>query len=132
LAYILVIDDEKVIAMVIKEILESKGYKVVTASDGGTGIEYLFKHPKPDLVLTDLRMPGIDGCTVINTMNSDPDLRKIPKVIISGSIPELSDLPPENSYDALLVKPFDLDELIRTIQALTSADTGVSLSTASV
>ncbi len=119
MARVLVIDDETIVAKVMGEILRGEGYEVVTVSDGRTGLEYLSKYPKPDIVLTDLRMPDIDGRTVINMMNSNPELREIPKVVITGSIPDLSDFPSGDSYDAMLKKPFNINELIAIVKDLT-------------
>lgn len=118
MARILVIDDECTIAMVLKLILEHEGYEAVTVHDGGAALVYLEKNPPPDLVITDLKLPVVDGRTVVEHMYSNPNLREIPVIIISGSIPSQENLPRQESFSAFLEKPFDLDELVGTVKSL--------------
>lgn len=76
--------------------------------------------PKPDLVLLDLNLPGKDGHDVLNEMRSEPELRRIPVVVLTSSADEKDIL---NSYDlganAFVTKPVGLDgwlEVVRTIE----------------
>jgi putative two-component system response regulator len=79
---ILVIDDESIIRQVFSFYLKDRGYKVFTASDGKKGIE-LFSKIKPDLVMTDLRMPEADGLQVLARIRETS--AETPVVIISGA-----------------------------------------------
>ena len=78
---ILIIDDDKWIRMMLKEILLKEGYKVVEAEDGEIGLE-LVRNEHPDLVITDFQMPGIDGLGVLS------EIRKLkinlPVIILTG------------------------------------------------
>jgi len=58
-------------------------------------------------------MPGMSGRALIETMRSQPRLRDIPVVIISGSIPDQNDFPSKDCYKTFIAKPFDLDEVIK-------------------
>ncbi|MFO1420364.1 MAG: SpoIIE family protein phosphatase [Candidatus Competibacteraceae bacterium] len=80
-ARILTIDDEQLVREIITAYLEDSGFEVLQAGDGGTGIE-LIRTEQPDLVLCDLRMPGIDGLQVLATVSREfPDL---PILVVSG------------------------------------------------
>ena len=61
---ILLVDDEDGIRKVLKITLESAGYTILTAPDGETGLD-IFVREAPDLVITDIKMPGIDGIEVL-------------------------------------------------------------------
>jgi serine phosphatase RsbU (regulator of sigma subunit) len=80
-ARILTIDDEQLVREIITAYLEDSGFEVLQAGDGGTGID-LIRAEQPDLVLCDLRMPGIDGLQVLATVTREfPDL---PILVVSG------------------------------------------------
>ena len=78
---ILVIDDEESIRILLRISLAHKGFEVLTAEDGGKGIE-VFKQERPPIVITDIKMPGIDGLEVLKEVKEvDPDTRVI---VITG------------------------------------------------
>lgn len=78
---ILMIDDEQLVLEVLTAFLEDSGFEVLQAVDGETGIE-LIRQEQPDLVLCDLRMPGMDGLNVLATVTHDyPEL---PILVVSG------------------------------------------------
>jgi threonine synthase len=81
---IVVIEDNNDAARLISRILEARGnYNVQVANNGETGLA-LIRRLKPDLVITDLMMPGVDGFTVIDTLKTDPKLSRIPVVVITA------------------------------------------------
>lgn len=121
MARVLVIEDEATIAMVLEIALSEEGHEVTTALDGLSGLKQMKQLPVPDIVLLDLYMPGMSGQAVANAMHSDPALRDIPVVIISGSIPSPDNFPTRDSYQALITKPFDLREVISTVANLSQA-----------
>jgi chemotaxis family two-component system response regulator Rcp1 len=75
--------------------------------------------PRPDLVLLDLNLPKVDGRQVLAEMKSDPDLRRIPVVVLTTSKAEEDVL---RSYDlhanSYITKPVDLDQFIKVVQAI--------------
>ncbi|HPN73465.1 MAG TPA: response regulator [Candidatus Omnitrophota bacterium] len=83
---ILVIDDEEDFRQLMKMWLESKGYSVVTAPDGATGIQ-MVKSEKPGIVFVDLRMPGMDGSETISGIRSFD--KRVPIIIISSYVSDL-------------------------------------------
>ena len=109
--YILVVDDEPSFCTVLSEILRSFGYFVRQAHDAHHAIE-LLKKSKPDLILTDVMMPGMDGLTFIRQIRSDPTRASIPTIVISAKA-QAEDIraSKEAGADACLVKPFSAREL---------------------
>lgn len=82
-ARLLVVDDADSNREVMTRILEREGHAVVTAVDGADGLEKLRSEPF-DMVLLDVMMPGIDGIEVIQAMNADDRLKRIPVVMLSA------------------------------------------------
>ena len=82
MAKILVIDDEQGIRDLLDTILSRKGYDVVLAESGRKGLE-LFRRERPDVIVLDLKMPGMDGLTVLQQVRSlNP---KQPVIILTGA-----------------------------------------------
>ncbi|MBN1821350.1 MAG: sigma-54-dependent Fis family transcriptional regulator [Prolixibacteraceae bacterium] len=111
---ILVIDDERSIRNTLKEILEYEKYEVDLAEDGQSGIE-LFRNHEIDIVLCDIKMPGMDGIEVMEKLTAlNPD---IPVVMISGhgNIDTAVDSIKKGAYD-FIEKPLDLNRLLITIR----------------
>ncbi|MCP4714115.1 MAG: hybrid sensor histidine kinase/response regulator [Deltaproteobacteria bacterium] len=79
---LLTIDDEDIIRIAIATFFEDCGYDVMEASEGGTGLE-LFRKEKPDIILTDLNMPGVDGFEVVKTVKEESHLT--PTIVLSGA-----------------------------------------------
>jgi two-component system phosphate regulon response regulator PhoB len=82
--HILVIDDSDEIIAFFTEVLEEHGYEYSVAQDGKKALE-LMNEKRPDLVLLDVMMPRKSGIAVFNRMKKDPELEKIPVVIITGA-----------------------------------------------
>jgi phosphoserine phosphatase RsbU/P len=78
---ILTIDDEPLVREILTAYLEDSGYEVSEAGDGQTGIEMIRREP-PDLVLCDLRMPGVDGLQVLATVTRE--FPELPILVVSG------------------------------------------------
>lgn len=80
---ILIIEDDKFLRELIVQKLVKEGCKTSEAIDGEEGIKKV-KEEKPDLVLLDLILPGIDGFEVLSKMKEDPALAQIPVIILSN------------------------------------------------
>ncbi len=106
---ILVADDNKSIVEVISIVLEEKGYGVATINDGHT-IFYHATRDKPDLILLDLWMSGIDGAEVTHKLKNQKETREIPIIIVSAK-PDTEKIAKECGADGFLYKPFDIEDL---------------------
>ncbi|UCG05023.1 MAG: response regulator [Desulfobacterales bacterium] len=109
---ILVIDDEKGILSVIREVLTQCGHRVEIAQNGYEGIQK-FDDDNFDIVITDMRMPGLDGKGVVKHIRKSQN-KSIPVIGISGTPWLLQN----NGFDLILPKPFPLKELIDSVSRL--------------
>ena len=114
-AKILVIDDEPDLVSTIKCRLEWCKFQVVTAGNGEDGLEKAASE-KPDLILLDIDMPGMNGHEVLDCLRNCPDLRGIP-VIMCTALCEAEDIAKASSYGIVdyIAKPFDFSELVEKI-----------------
>ena len=119
---ILVIDDEKGILSVIQEALTRFGHQVEVAFDGVEGVQK-FDDGCYDMVITDLRMPGLDGEGVVQHIRNSHN-NSIPVIGISGTPWQIQDA----GFDAVLPKPFPLQELVESVKKLTAAPINSALS----
>ncbi len=82
---ILVVDDEFLLRVMLKDALEEAGHAVVLAENGRVAIDRA-KTDRPDLILMDIMMPGFDGFDTCKAMKADPALSSVPVVLISATI----------------------------------------------
>ena len=119
---ILVIDDEKGILTVIREILTKCGHRVEIAQNGYEGIQK-FDDDNFDIVITDMRMPGLDGESVVKHIRRSQN-KSIPVIGISGTPWLLQN----NGFDLVLPKPFQLKDLIDSVSRLIQIPTRTAAS----
>ncbi len=114
MANILVIDDEKSIRNTLKEVLEYEKHKIDLSSDGIEGLEFFNKNDY-DVVLLDIKMPGIDGIEVLEKIMSEP--KDVPVIMISGhgNIDTAVEAIKKGAFD-FIEKPLDLNRLLITIR----------------
>ncbi len=79
---IVIVEDESTVSDSLKMVLELRGYETWVAGSGPTGLEMLRRH-KPDLLVLDLVLPGMDGLSVLEKVREDEGLRRIPVVIVT-------------------------------------------------
>jgi CheY-like chemotaxis protein len=120
-AAILVIDDDEDIRNIIAMALGTLGYSVEVAADGIVASRLLFEGFRPSLVLVDLMMPGVDGESILASMREHPDTADIPAVIMSGSRATPAKAAELHAH-GYLFKPFDFDELARTVARVLARD----------
>jgi DNA-binding response OmpR family regulator len=122
---VLLADDSELVHRHLVPPLTEAGYDLLSAYDGNEALELAFKH-LPDLVVTDVEMPGADGFMVCQTLKEDPRTEHLP-VVIASALGEAESL--EQGFDAgaddYLVKPVVPEELISRIRVLIA---GVELS----
>lgn len=112
---ILVVDDEFDIASSLGLLLQLEGYDVVEASNGKEALRKICE-TRPDLVLSDIMMPVMDGLELLSEIKGSPELRKIPVIVMSAGRFDGEDH--THPWDAFLAKPIGLDELLDTIHRL--------------
>ena len=116
---ILVIDDQEDLLELTRRVLQSRGYEVVTLTDGEDALN-IIKKELPHLVLMDMLMPGKDGAQICQEMKSDSSIRHIPVILTTGQMLDESEFSQEGltGADDYLMKPFEIEELLAKIENL--------------
>lgn len=114
---ILIIEDDKFLRELIAQKLIKEGYDIIEAIDGEEGMKRV-KEEKPNLVLLDLILPGIDGFEVLSRMKEDPSLAPIPVIILSnlGQKDEIEKGIRLGAVDYLIKAHFTPGEIIEKIK----------------
>ncbi len=107
---VLLVDDEAAILKILRIKLRVSGYDVISAPDGEKALE-LVDAAKPDIMLLDILMPGIDGFQVLKRLRTRSDL----PVIVFSARPENAQVALDLGADDFLAKPFDVDDLVKRI-----------------
>jgi CheY-like chemotaxis protein len=115
---VLVVDDERDIREAVSEVLKDEGYAVVDARDGAEALDQLRAH-HPAVVLLDLMMPGMNGWEFCAARNREPDLSRIPVIVISA-LGRVSGV----DAAAFLQKPFELDALVSAVRQYAHEESG--------
>ena len=117
MADILVVEDEQLIARLLKETLQSEGYNVVTVLNGEDAVQFSLCET-PHLIILDLMLPGIDGYEVVRRLHTYPKTIHIPIIVLS-SLGEPKDKVRafESGVDDYVTKPFHTDELLARVRA---------------
>jgi len=118
---ILVVEDDKFLRELISHKLKSEGYLVTEAIDGEQGVEKV-KKEMPGLVLLDLILPGIDGFEVLAKMKADPELAKIPVIILSnlGQKDDIDKAMEMGATDYLIKAHKSPAEIVEKIRSMTA------------
>jgi two-component system OmpR family response regulator len=113
---ILVVEDEEGIRSFMRAYLESENFNVLEASNGKEGLEVLSKE-KPDLIITDIMMPVMDGVEFFKEVRNQPETKDIPVIMLTVK-DEFSDI--KYAYllgvEEYITKPFDPNVLVNRIK----------------
>jgi DNA-binding response OmpR family regulator len=116
--HILIVDDEKNIAISVDYLLRREGYQVSVAHDGEEGLRRI-RDDRPDLVLLDIMMPKLNGFQVCEAVRQDPELAGVRIVMLTA---KGRDAEKEKGLalgaDAYITKPFATRELVSQVKAL--------------
>jgi two-component system alkaline phosphatase synthesis response regulator PhoP len=112
---ILVVDDEPKIVKQAQDYLERSGFRVITAGDGKTALAQA-RHERPDLVVLDLNLPGMDGLDVCRALRRESD---VPIIMLTARVDETDRLIGlELGADDYITKPFSPRELVARVRAV--------------
>jgi DNA-binding response OmpR family regulator len=114
---ILIADDHQEMRQLIIELLEEQGYETSQASETQGVFEEIARE-RPDLLILDVNMPGDGGIAALKAIREDRDLDGMRVVVLSGSTEVAAEWLREIGADALLPKPFPIDELNSTVRGL--------------
>jgi DNA-binding NtrC family response regulator len=114
-ASVLIVDDDRDICTMLRDILTADGFRVRTARDGTVGLRLLHQH-YPDVVLLDVEMPRLGGPEMAHQMLvHDAGMENIPIVLASG-VADLAEVARRMGTPYFLTKPYELDDLLELLQ----------------
>jgi CheY-like chemotaxis protein len=102
----LVVDDSMLIRHTVCRFLEERGYNVESASNGLDALQ-IVKEVRPDILITDMMMPKMDGTQLITELKKDPQTATIP-ILVLAARQSAASLPPEYRADATICKDIDI------------------------
>ena len=114
---LLIADDDDDLRRTLELLFTCRGFRVLTAADGATALRLAAQH-RPDVVLTDLDMPGMDGVQLCEALRGDAALRTIPVVLHSGSVGQGDARTQGSALCQVLNKPVRNADLVATVQGL--------------
>jgi CheY-like chemotaxis protein len=115
MANVLVVDDEILVGDLMAAVLEDEGHRVLRAYDGEEALN-IARNEHPDLIISDIMMPAMDGIDLLNAVRVDASLSKTPVLLMSAmvAVRNLSALPPHD----FLAKPFQVEDLEDKVKLL--------------
>jgi CheY-like chemotaxis protein len=114
---ILVVDDVPENVRLLEAVLVPRGYEVLTASDGDAALD-LVEAKKPDLILLDVMMPGLDGYAVCTRLRANDETAMLPVVMVTSSVGQEKTRAIAAGADDFIPKPFNHDELLTRVRSL--------------
>jgi DNA-binding NarL/FixJ family response regulator len=128
---ILIVDDDRDIQVVLSDLVKSEGYDACVAGNGQAALKKISTH-SPDLILLDIRLPGIDGMSLLEKIRKVDDALCVVMLTGYGDIKDAVKAIKLGAFD-YITKPFDNDEIMEIIRfALSSKKQGAGQNTASL
>lgn len=116
---VMIADDDRTMVSLLRMLLEMEGFDVVNVFQGDAILQGI-RAEKPDLVLMDVFLPGVDGMDLLSELRASPDLASAKVVMTSGM--ELSDQCLAAGADGFILKPYTPDQLISLIKEILGPD----------
>jgi CheY-like chemotaxis protein len=117
LGKILVIEDNPDSRDILAKLLRMSGYDVISANDGEAGLAAALKQ-EPDLIITDIHMPNMNGIEFVQRVRKDQALDKTPVLVVTAFGAHVAREAIHAGADAAAEKPFDFDRFLLTVQNL--------------
>ena len=113
---VLVVEDDPASTKLFRQALESRGYNVLQAKDGMEGWR-IAREQRPDLILMDIRLPGVSGLEVTKWLKDDETLKSIPIIAITAFAMEGDEEKMlEGGCDAYIPKPISVPDFLQTVE----------------
>jgi CheY-like chemotaxis protein len=111
-ARVLVVEDEPDIRQSVADALEGEGYQVAVAENGAEALQVVASF-RPAVILLDMKMPIMDGWTLVRTYRRTPPPHS--RIVVFTAAADAARRAAETGADGVVAKPFDLDDLLRTV-----------------
>lgn len=120
---ILIVEDNEKNRKLARDLLQFKGYRTIEAETGEVGVVLAAEH-KPDLILMDYQLPGIDGIEAFQRIRGDASTAHIPIVAVTASaMPEEAKKMKDAGFDGFQTKPINVKEFMQVVAAVISGKT---------
>jgi CheY-like chemotaxis protein len=120
---VLVVDDESPIVDLLVDIIEERGLTALRASNGVEGLR-VARAIRPDLIISDVMMPALNGYALLDALRSEPELAHTTVILMSAAFPR-SQLAIQQLADGYLRKPFDIASVETILDHLAARERGV-------
>ena len=118
MSLILIVEDNDKNLKLVRDVLQVKGYATIEAGTAEDGI-VLARERRPDLILMDIQLPGMNGIAAIGVLRADPTTAAIPVVAVTASVmPQDRNKITEAGFNAYVGKPINLKEFLDTVRTL--------------
>lgn len=115
---LLVVDDDPSLLLAVSDTLRAENYEVVTARRGSEAMVRVAES-LPDLIISDIRMPGMDGYALVRNLRSSPRTRLVPIIFLTAKDETADRIAGFRSgVDAYITKPFETDELVAVVKSI--------------
>ena len=119
---VLVVEDDSDLIELITRVLEKEGFEVMTAKDGREGLLLASARPKPNLIVSDIMMPDMDGLEMVRKIKRDPATKPTPVIFLtSKSTPQDMILGIQAGARHYLTKPFRIEQLLEKVRSVLPA-----------
>ena len=116
MSVILIVEDNERNLKLVRDVLQVKGYSTLEAVTGEDGVKLALEH-KPDLVLMDIQLPGINGIEALEQLRANPITAAIPVIAVTASVMQNDrKMITEAGFDAYVGKPINLKEFLDAVR----------------
>jgi two-component system cell cycle response regulator DivK len=121
MSVILIVEDNDKNMKLVRDVLQAKGYTTLEAVTGEDGVR-LAAERKPDLVLMDIQLPGMNGIEALGVLRANPDTAHIPVIAVTASVMQQDRKQiTEAGFDAYIGKPINLKEFLQSVREMLEA-----------
>jgi two-component system cell cycle response regulator DivK len=118
MSLILIVEDNDKNLKLVRDVLQVKGYQTIEAGTAEEGID-LARTRKPDLVLMDIQLPGMNGIEALKVLRADASTARIPVIAVTASVMQQDrNLITEAGFDGYIGKPINLKEFIDAVRVM--------------
>jgi len=119
-ALILIVEDQEKNRKLVRDVLQFKGYRTIEAETGELGVALALEQ-KPDLILMDYQLPGIDGIEAFHRIRGNASTAHIPIVAVTASaMPEEAKKMKDAGFDGFQTKPLNIKEFVQAVATVLS------------